>query len=218
VGGRIEAARSNSRVSRYCRYLGYNEYPPRERRIRFVNSANCAFRREVLRALGGMELLVSGAGEDQDLSHRVIALGYGLVYQPRAVVQHYHRESLRPLVRSFRTRGYRGTLRRILWDCQGMPTPKRLRRELVRLLRRAVAVLRIPGEAVAIARSGVRVSDAIAFASLEWLRRLLLQEGKVRMMRDIMAGRQKVERSSRMPEGVIDRTLLMPEEPRADLP
>ena len=68
------------------------------------SGCNMAFRSAVLRELSGFdEALDTGpplpAGGDLDIFYRVLRAGYELVYEPRAMIRHYHRRSKRDLRR-----------------------------------------------------------------------------------------------------------------------
>jgi len=60
--------------------------------------ANMAFRRDVLRSLGGFDPALdagtpAGGAGDLDMFHRVLVAGGDIAYQPAAVVRHRHRET-----------------------------------------------------------------------------------------------------------------------------
>lgn len=76
----------------------------------FGAGANMAFRRDVLRALGGFdEALDTGAplpgGGDLDIFYRVIRAGHPLVYEPAFLVFHEHRRELDVLRRQYASWG-----------------------------------------------------------------------------------------------------------------
>ncbi|MDP4014862.1 MAG: glycosyltransferase [Candidatus Nanopelagicales bacterium] len=65
----------------------------------FGSGNSMAFRTEALRALGGFDEALgagtpAGGGEDLDMFLRVIASGGTIVYEPRAMVRHFHRQSV----------------------------------------------------------------------------------------------------------------------------
>jgi glycosyltransferase involved in cell wall biosynthesis len=76
----------------------------------FGAGCNMAFRRDVLRELGGFdEALDTGAplpgGGDLDIFYRIIRAGHTLVYEPSFMVFHEHRESESALRRQYYTWG-----------------------------------------------------------------------------------------------------------------
>ncbi|MFQ5421316.1 MAG: glycosyltransferase, partial [Anaerolineae bacterium] len=58
-------------------------------RIDFVDTHSAAFRREVLLANDGFDEKIHFA-EDRELAYRLAARGYQMVFQPEAVVAHWH--------------------------------------------------------------------------------------------------------------------------------
>ncbi len=62
-------------------------------------TANLAIRRERFVALNGFDEQVAIYGEDYDLCARIYAEGGQIVYEPAAAVWHYHRTSLRALLK-----------------------------------------------------------------------------------------------------------------------
>jgi glycosyltransferase involved in cell wall biosynthesis len=73
--------------------------------VRYLVTANAAFRRSVLEAVGGFdEAFPAAAGEDVDLSMRVARHGK-LVRVPGAVVAHEHRLTLGSLLGTYRRHG-----------------------------------------------------------------------------------------------------------------
>lgn len=58
-------------------------------RISFVDTYSAAYRRAVLREVGGFDERFPVA-EDRELSYRVAAAGHEMVFQPQAVVYHQH--------------------------------------------------------------------------------------------------------------------------------
>ncbi len=70
----------------------------------FGTGANMAFRRDVLRALGGFDEALgagtaSAGGEDLDVFVRVLLAGHAVAYEPAALVWHSHRAELDALRR-----------------------------------------------------------------------------------------------------------------------
>lgn len=70
--------------------------------VRYLVTANAAYRRDALERVDGFdETFPRPAGEDVDLSARVVGTGGCLVLAPDAVVAHDYRRGLRPLVRTY---------------------------------------------------------------------------------------------------------------------
>ena len=68
----------------------------------FGSGANMAFRREALRRMGAFPLdlgagTVAHGGEDLDVLRRAITAGHTVVYEPAALMWHYHRRSMEAL-------------------------------------------------------------------------------------------------------------------------
>jgi len=200
VGGRLVAATKGNWISRYCRFIRYNEFPVDDRPLTFVNSANCAYLRRALEEVGGYECALP-RGVDHDLGWRVVLAGYRLVYAPDAVVHHFHRESLRIVLKDCWTRGASNTLRSALWGKGKRPSAWRLVRECLIIALSMVDLLLVPVEAFRLARQGVAPVDALPYALVGWLRRIYGRCGKVSMLRRLLSGEQKLQRTSRMPEG-----------------
>jgi GT2 family glycosyltransferase len=77
---------------------------------KFGTGANFAFRRDAILAIGGFDnSLGAGSltqgGEDLDAFVRLLRAGYGLCYEPAAVVLHHHRVDIESLVRQMRGYG-----------------------------------------------------------------------------------------------------------------
>lgn len=67
------------------RHKGYGDT------VKFFGSYNVAIRRKVLEETGGFdESYRRASGEDNDLSYRILKLGYKIAYEPRALVAHVH--------------------------------------------------------------------------------------------------------------------------------
>ncbi len=69
---------------------------------RFGSGANMAFRSEAFKALGGFAVELgpgtpTWGGEDIDLLRRVVSSGHTLVYEPAALLWHFHRRSYKAL-------------------------------------------------------------------------------------------------------------------------
>lgn len=74
--------------------------------IKYLVTANGAYRRDVLEALGGFdETFPAASGEDTDLTIRAQAAGHRLALVDGAVVLHDHPRRLRPILRTYRKHG-----------------------------------------------------------------------------------------------------------------
>jgi glycosyltransferase involved in cell wall biosynthesis len=74
--------------------------------VKYLVTANAAYRRSVLEALDGFDDQFPGAaGEDTDLTMRARDLGFRLVLLDRATVAHDHRTSVRGLLRTYYRHG-----------------------------------------------------------------------------------------------------------------
>jgi GT2 family glycosyltransferase len=76
----------------------------------FGSGLNMAFRGDAIRRLGGFDLSLgagspTGGGEDIDAFIRLVRGGGRLVYEPRAIVWHYHRREIAGLRRQLRGSG-----------------------------------------------------------------------------------------------------------------
>jgi glycosyltransferase involved in cell wall biosynthesis len=204
IGGRIISTGEETWVARYCRHVGFDEFPPPDGSLRFVNTANCAYLRRAILEVGGFEELFRGAcGEDHDLARTVVARGYRLEYRAGAVVHHYPRETFDVLVRTYTRRGYAEMLRKMLWRKSArMPAPLLLR-SLAGAATASLLVVLIPFRAAALAIGGVPARDALPFAYMDWLRVLCKRRGALALLRNVLAGRQSLE-SSRSPRMATD--------------
>jgi lipopolysaccharide/colanic/teichoic acid biosynthesis glycosyltransferase/glycosyltransferase involved in cell wall biosynthesis len=84
-----------SRVARFVQ-LEYEDKYDRLRsqpRIDFIDTYSAAYRRNLLVESGGFDERISFV-EDQELSFRLAARGYEMVFQPSAVVSHLHSDSI----------------------------------------------------------------------------------------------------------------------------
>lgn len=74
--------------------------------IKYLVTANCAYRREVLDELGGFdETFPVASGEDTDLTLRAQAKGYRMQLLDGAVVLHDHPSRLRPILKNYLKHG-----------------------------------------------------------------------------------------------------------------
>jgi cellulose synthase/poly-beta-1,6-N-acetylglucosamine synthase-like glycosyltransferase len=73
----------------------------------YVTTANAIFRRAPFDAVGGFDADVAGAGgEDPGLCFKLQNAGYGLGYNPDAVIHHQYTPTLRAFMRTFFRYGY----------------------------------------------------------------------------------------------------------------
>lgn len=98
IGGRVVATRRGLIAD----YMTRNRIlePPASRS--YIVTANCIYRREAILAAGGFDEGVrTPGGEDPGLAMKVRDAGWELSYEPRAVVAHEFRESVRDFARTF---------------------------------------------------------------------------------------------------------------------
>jgi len=78
--------------------INYYNTPPDQ--ARFCSGNNLAMPYSAFHAVGGYDTSFSlGAGEDRELSDRLLYYNYRLVYAPEAVVFHFHELTLRTFLR-----------------------------------------------------------------------------------------------------------------------
>lgn len=98
AGGRVLPLRQGV----FSRYYTFHRILEPPGSCSYLVTANCAYRRDVLQEVGGFDIAIRHpGGEDPGLSMKVRAKGYGLVFEPAAVVLHDYRESLLNFVRTF---------------------------------------------------------------------------------------------------------------------
>jgi cellulose synthase/poly-beta-1,6-N-acetylglucosamine synthase-like glycosyltransferase len=110
VGGRIVAAPSTNLLQRHADRAGYitQEEGFRDPFLPYLLTANCCYRADVLRRLGGFDEGLR-SGEDTDIAWRMqIQLGLGIELVGEAVVEHVHRTTLRGLWRQWVRYGWGG--------------------------------------------------------------------------------------------------------------
>ena len=103
----IYATRQRSLVARFVQ-LEYEDKYDRLRpqpTIDFIDTYACAYRRNVLLGNDGFDERFHYL-EDQELSFRLAARGYRMVFRPAAVVEHRHSATLRAYLRKKATIGY----------------------------------------------------------------------------------------------------------------
>ena len=89
------ATRQEELVARFVQIEYEDKYDllQKQERINFIDTYSAAYRRQVIQANDGFDEQISFV-EDQELSFRLAARGYEMVFQPQAVVYHYHSNSL----------------------------------------------------------------------------------------------------------------------------
>ena len=98
VGGAVRPLNEGV-LSRYYTFHRILEPPPT---CAYLVTANCTYRLAQVLAVGGFDATIRQAGgEDPDLSMRIRASGFRFVFEPRGIVLHDYRESLRDFVRTF---------------------------------------------------------------------------------------------------------------------
>ena len=101
VGGHVEPYPSNNIIEKYiaAKEILSQEvmFRQKENSPPFFITANVIYRTDILRRLGGFDNFFKTAGEDADLSWRIVEAGYRLKMAPRAVVYHKHRSNLKKL-------------------------------------------------------------------------------------------------------------------------
>jgi GT2 family glycosyltransferase len=98
VGGRVLAA-SPGLIGEYMTHHGILEPPPS---LSYLVTANCAYRRAAIAAVGGFDERVKApGGEDPGLAFALRKRGYRFELCPGAVVRHHYRESVIDFVKTF---------------------------------------------------------------------------------------------------------------------
>lgn len=213
VCGRIVSGDSSTVIARYCRHVGYNEFPRGSqppRAIFFANTASCAYRRQAFAELGGFEGAMSTVGyEDVDLAHRLLLLGLRLSYEEEARVHHHHREDLRGLFRAYWKRGAASTLLKALWGRSRRPRLWEVAEEAWFLALHAARLPLAPLAAPELRSEGAPAADAVRFALLEWLVDGARTWGTLTMLFRLRQRTQSLVRTARLPEceGGVRETL-----------
>lgn len=101
------ATRQRSLVARFVQleYEDKYDHLRPQATIDFIDTYSCAYRRDVLLANGGFDERFHYL-EDQELSFRLAARGYRMVFRPAAIVEHRHSATLRAYLRKKATIGY----------------------------------------------------------------------------------------------------------------
>jgi len=91
VGAHFVALQKKSLISDYTHADGLIDHRVVAGEVRWLITGAAAFRRTALEAVNGFDLGFHAAGEDVDLSIRMLQAGLCLITEPRAVVHHEHR-------------------------------------------------------------------------------------------------------------------------------
>jgi GT2 family glycosyltransferase len=83
-----------SAASQYIQDIVYDHYNREPHNARFLTTNNMAFARERFLSIGGLDENFPFASEDRDLSDRWRFAGFPIIYDPGAVVYHFHALSL----------------------------------------------------------------------------------------------------------------------------
>lgn len=134
----------------------------------FVVTANVLYSKAALEAVGGFEESLTGAGYDADIAWRIQWAGYTIAYEPRAVVWHYHRATLRGFMRQLRGYGS-GEAQLFAMHHRRLGLKRRFNSQPYRQLLRALA--RMPWAALAGKDRMARALPALEFLdSFSYLR------------------------------------------------
>ncbi|HUQ64420.1 MAG TPA: glycosyltransferase [Acidimicrobiales bacterium] len=146
----------------------------RDGQIKYLVTANCAYRRDVLASLGGFdETFPAASGEDTDLTMRAQAHGYRMKLLDGAVVLHDHPSHIRQILKSYLKHG---RTRRLVLDKNPLPGGPARRIEVLtrhhwqdrfQLYRQAGL-----GPAGSLAAIGLRAGGLVAYATGMGLARL----------------------------------------------
>jgi glycosyltransferase involved in cell wall biosynthesis len=105
VGGRNLARRPCPRIAEFGERVHDHARAIQRLRPPYAITMNWASRRAVLDEMGGFNPGLVRCS-DVDLAYRLIQAGYRLVYEPKAVVYHHNRSTLRALIRQGYQHGY----------------------------------------------------------------------------------------------------------------
>ena len=101
------ATKQEELVARFVQIEYEDKYDllARQERIDFIDTYSAAYRRQVIQANDGFDEQISFV-EDQELSFRLAARGYEMIFQPLAMVYHYHSDSVAAYFRKKSMIGY----------------------------------------------------------------------------------------------------------------
>ncbi|HWP34054.1 MAG TPA: glycosyltransferase [Thermodesulfobacteriota bacterium] len=175
-GGLVEPAGTTSRIARYIADRRLLAGPALDGgRVVAVVTANALFRKRDLEAIGGFdERFRQPGGEDVDLSRRLLESGRRLARAEGLVVEHHHREGVRPFLKTYYWYGYGSGLIRAKTRPLGSVRAR---------LKGALAVLYLAAVPLYVARhllSGVGFPDSALYGMLDGLRKAAYALGKAR--------------------------------------
>lgn len=137
IGGPIVSAGSESWVSRYIEFTGLIRHRVRRGQVDYLTTANAAFYRQAILAVGGFDESCEFPGaEDPDLSFRLRQNGDVLAVTSRGSVQHHHRQTVGSLYRTLYRYGRGNFLMSYKWHNGRTP--------LVELIRHLGAIVLSP--------------------------------------------------------------------------
>jgi GT2 family glycosyltransferase len=98
VGAVVLPLDTTSLISHYIHVDAIVDHKVVDGSVQWLITAAAAFRRDALERVNGFDLGFRPAGEDVDLSLRLVEAGCALRVEPAARVRHHHRASLRSLI------------------------------------------------------------------------------------------------------------------------
>jgi cellulose synthase/poly-beta-1,6-N-acetylglucosamine synthase-like glycosyltransferase len=159
IGGPLRnVATADHWVSRYLLAVEFYRHRMRNGRVDYLVTANAAFRRSALTAVGGFTERDRAWAEDADLCFRLVQSGYTLLLAPQGSVTHVGvLSSVRRFVRELYRYGFGNSILAREWPVTRQP--------VVQLIRHTGAIVLSPALAVRMRRRvGLRV--ALSFCPL----------------------------------------------------
>lgn len=106
VGARIEPLGNPGIIAGFMHVEGLSDHKVVGGEVRYLVTAGAMFSRRVLEEVGGFDEAFPGAaGEDADLSFRLIGAGRSIAVEPNALVLHEYRSTLPKLARTYYRHG-----------------------------------------------------------------------------------------------------------------
>lgn len=104
VGGKVLPINPNGLISKYNTFHRVLE-PPES--LLYLVTANCCYYRSVVLNVGGFdEEIKKPGGEDITLSIKLWNKGYRFAYEPKAIVYHDYKETIKDFFQTFRNYGF----------------------------------------------------------------------------------------------------------------